>query len=251
MAQVAATIKGRNWTQARAAEFLGVTQPRISDLMRGQSHRFTVDSLIEMLYALSRPVELRVEGEPMSGRRYPTLKNAELADLVEFYTEVIKQNPKDIDALARRADAYEQQGLYDKALADYEKCHKLDPGRPALYANSVNVLLSARRYQEAIDFCKELLERYPDLDIYNNRGLAHQALGNDPAALEDFTRAIQLEPTRPGAYWNRARVHERLENYAASIQDFLHYSSLAPNPGEMQKSFMEVERLRALQRSQN
>lgn len=42
-------IEARRLTQARAARLFGVTQPRISDLMRGKIERFSVDSLIEML----------------------------------------------------------------------------------------------------------------------------------------------------------------------------------------------------------
>ena len=36
-------------TQSEAAQLLGVTQPRISDLMRGKIERFSVDTLIAML----------------------------------------------------------------------------------------------------------------------------------------------------------------------------------------------------------
>jgi predicted XRE-type DNA-binding protein len=42
-------IETRGLTQAQAAGLLGVTQPRISDLMRGKIHLFSVDGLIEML----------------------------------------------------------------------------------------------------------------------------------------------------------------------------------------------------------
>ena len=42
-------IAARGLTQAQAARLLGVTQPRISDLVRGKIDRFSVDSLIEML----------------------------------------------------------------------------------------------------------------------------------------------------------------------------------------------------------
>jgi predicted XRE-type DNA-binding protein len=42
-------IESRGLTQAAAAKLLGVTQPRISDLVRGKIDRFSVDSLIEML----------------------------------------------------------------------------------------------------------------------------------------------------------------------------------------------------------
>lgn len=36
-------------TQSEAAQLLGVTQPRISDLVRGKIGRFSVDTLIAML----------------------------------------------------------------------------------------------------------------------------------------------------------------------------------------------------------
>lgn len=42
-------IDSRGLTQREAAKVLGVTQPRISDLIRGKIDRFSIDSLVEML----------------------------------------------------------------------------------------------------------------------------------------------------------------------------------------------------------
>jgi len=49
MIRLSRLIESRGLTQAQAARLLGVTQPRISDLVRGKIDRFSVDSLIEML----------------------------------------------------------------------------------------------------------------------------------------------------------------------------------------------------------
>jgi len=49
MIKLSKLIEERELTQAQAAKLLGVTQPRISDLMRGKIQLFSVDSLIEML----------------------------------------------------------------------------------------------------------------------------------------------------------------------------------------------------------
>jgi len=49
MIELTKLIEARELTQAAAAKLLGVTQPRISDLVRGKIDRFSVDSLIEML----------------------------------------------------------------------------------------------------------------------------------------------------------------------------------------------------------
>lgn len=46
------TITARGLKQADAAELLGVTQPRVSDLMRGRLDLFSIDTLIDMLARL-------------------------------------------------------------------------------------------------------------------------------------------------------------------------------------------------------
>lgn len=49
MIELTKLIEAQELTQTAAAELLGVTQPRVSDLVRGKIDRFSVDSLIEML----------------------------------------------------------------------------------------------------------------------------------------------------------------------------------------------------------
>lgn len=48
MAQLRLTIERRNWTQAEAAKNLGVSQSRISDLMRGKWEKFSLDMLVTL-----------------------------------------------------------------------------------------------------------------------------------------------------------------------------------------------------------
>lgn len=54
-------IDKRGMTQRQAALFLGVSQPRISDLRRGKIHLFTIDVLVNMLSKLGRPVSLVID----------------------------------------------------------------------------------------------------------------------------------------------------------------------------------------------
>ena len=42
-------IETRGLTQVQAAALLGVSQPRISDLIRGKIDRFSIDTLVAML----------------------------------------------------------------------------------------------------------------------------------------------------------------------------------------------------------
>lgn len=53
-------IGRRGWTQAEAAGELGVTQPRVSDLMRGKIDLFALDTLVNMAVAAGLHVEMSV-----------------------------------------------------------------------------------------------------------------------------------------------------------------------------------------------
>jgi len=46
MDQLRTTIKEHGWTQAEAARIFGVSQSRVSDLVRGKWERFSIDMLV-------------------------------------------------------------------------------------------------------------------------------------------------------------------------------------------------------------
>ena len=53
-------IESRGLTQSAAAQLFGVSQPRVSDLVRGKIDRFSVDMLIAMLGAAGARVTVTV-----------------------------------------------------------------------------------------------------------------------------------------------------------------------------------------------
>ncbi|VWC73568.1 helix-turn-helix domain-containing protein [Burkholderia contaminans] len=48
MASLRAAIDTRGWTQAQAAEIMGIGQPRVSDLIRGKWEKFSLDMLLTL-----------------------------------------------------------------------------------------------------------------------------------------------------------------------------------------------------------
>ncbi|MCU7943576.1 MAG: XRE family transcriptional regulator [Candidatus Thiodiazotropha sp. (ex Cardiolucina cf. quadrata)] len=53
-------VETKGWTQKEAAEHLGITQPRVSDLFRGKLLKFSLDALVNMLAAIGSDVKLKV-----------------------------------------------------------------------------------------------------------------------------------------------------------------------------------------------
>jgi predicted XRE-type DNA-binding protein len=61
MSQLKELIEERGLTQKDAAEALGVTQPRISDLVRGRIDLFSIDTLVEMLTRMGVAMTLKTK----------------------------------------------------------------------------------------------------------------------------------------------------------------------------------------------
>lgn len=60
MMALKAHITRTEMSQAQAAKLFGVTQPRVSDLMRGKINLFGIDALVNMAAAAGLHVEMRV-----------------------------------------------------------------------------------------------------------------------------------------------------------------------------------------------
>lgn len=61
MIQLLKRIDALHLTQRQAAQLLGVSQPRISDLVRGRIDRFSVDMLVKLLGKAGVEVRLTVK----------------------------------------------------------------------------------------------------------------------------------------------------------------------------------------------
>jgi predicted XRE-type DNA-binding protein len=60
MAALIDAIEKRALTQAGAAKLLGITQPRVSDLMRGKIQLFSIDTLVKLLSVAGLRINFKV-----------------------------------------------------------------------------------------------------------------------------------------------------------------------------------------------
>jgi len=60
MIEIEKYIKSKNWTQAEAAKHMGITQPRVSKLMKRNWDDFSLDMLITLATRLGIHTELKL-----------------------------------------------------------------------------------------------------------------------------------------------------------------------------------------------
>lgn len=66
--KITAVMREQELTQAALAEKLGVDQPRVSLIVRGQLKAFSLDRLMELVNRLNLDIEIRVTPNPESTR---------------------------------------------------------------------------------------------------------------------------------------------------------------------------------------
>ena len=67
--KISRLIKERRLTQKKAAKLMGLTQPNVSDLLRGRLDGFTLDRLFRCLDALGQEVEIVVRPKQARGEQ--------------------------------------------------------------------------------------------------------------------------------------------------------------------------------------
>jgi predicted XRE-type DNA-binding protein len=60
MCQISEWIKDKKLKQEEASHLLHVTRPRVSDVLRGKSGKFTIDALVDMLERIGKHVSIQV-----------------------------------------------------------------------------------------------------------------------------------------------------------------------------------------------
>lgn len=105
---------------------------------------------------------------------------------------------------------------------------------PLLWGQSgVTLLKQAKRQpdpQQQIKLLTKAVEKSPKLaDAYHYRGDAFRALGKHKAALDDYTRTINLRPKEPFRYYARALLYEDMQRWQAALTDLNTAISLKPS----------------------
>jgi predicted XRE-type DNA-binding protein len=66
--RITQVIKGLGLTQVAAAKMLGIDQPKVSRLVRGELYGFSTDQLMRFLNALGHDIEIVVRNRPPKGK---------------------------------------------------------------------------------------------------------------------------------------------------------------------------------------
>ncbi len=83
-------------------------------------------------------------------------------------------------------------------------------------------------FKRAIDLYTQLLAISSNHYLYNHRGIVYIAISEYKKAIDDFTKAIELEPNDTRVYTNRGLAYRMIQKFDRALDDF--NKSLELNP---------------------
>lgn len=146
-------------------------------------------------------------------------------EAITYFDKALRLEKRYVSALVHRGGAYSNIGKYDLGKADFEAALKIDPQNALAYRVRADVYAIAEDYKKVVADLNKCLELDPkeysqDPVVFHNRGEAYHKLGRLKEALEDFDRALRLNPRYVFALVNRGNTYAELRKYDLAFKDF-------------------------------
>ena len=157
--------------------------------------------------------------------------NQELYDkAIADYSKAIELNPVYAKAYNNRGFDYDNQHLYDKAIADYAKALEIEPNFTKAYNNLEILYLKKGLYDRVIsDYTKTMKSNHDNAEAYNNRGIAFGNKKLFDQAIADYSKSIAIKPDYADAYYNRGITYNDMNLYDNAIADYTKAIALKHN----------------------
>lgn len=140
-----------------------------------------------------------------------------------------KKFPKEIGFANAAGSAHAQAGNFPMAVTFFNKALVLAPGDPGTQDNLIRALIHAGRAEKALELINRLLEKRAEiLPLLVLKANAEMALDRVADAIETTTGALGIAPNNAELWGLRGIAHDGLRQDEAAISDFQRAFDLAP-----------------------
>jgi tetratricopeptide (TPR) repeat protein len=160
---------------------------------------------------------------------------------IDEFTRVLQIQPGMDLALIRRAEAYMLAERLDEALADLDAVLKNNPGLALAHGLRAQVLASKEKFVEAIAEMKLLADEMPGQPDVRMQLALYYLLNNETReAIAEYTQVLDLEADHFLALRGRGDAYLNLGDHAAAVEDFARALAVEPEDSALLNNFAWV-----------
>ncbi|GCL49493.1 tetratricopeptide repeat protein [Microcystis aeruginosa NIES-3804] len=130
-------------------------------------------------------------------------------DLKNFHSSILQQ----------QSGVYRSLENYEQALSVINQAISLVPNNPNYYNEKSGVLSRLKRYDEGLAAITQAINLAPRAAWYGNRGVLYYNQQKYKLALDDYNKAIELNPNFAMAYYNRGVLYFNQKKYELALAD--------------------------------
>ena len=156
-------------------------------------------------------------------------KQGDTIKAIEEYENVLKSDPKNIEAHNNLGVIYKEQNNLDKALEHYQFVMTSNPGMDEYHNNLGVIYYLIGDQREAVQEYQKALELNPEnLMCRINIGLVYKMRGMELNAIDVLEEVLSVEPFHIEAHYNLAILYEEQGHQERAIW---HYTRFVDNAG--------------------
>lgn len=138
-----------------------------------------------------------------------------------------------MDEWMRKAQSEYFKGNLDEAIKIMDQALESQPDSYQGRFSRARLLVTARRFNEAISDYNALIEKAPqNAIVYHHRGEAHFRSGALTPAFKDFNEFLRQSPLYAPQHWQRGIVCYYLGNYKEGVEQFETHQTVNPSDVE-------------------
>lgn len=148
-------------------------------------------------------------------------RSGNLAEAVDGYNRVLRQDPSARDALNNLGVALRALGQRDAALVAYRRLHSIHPPRASSLINLGNLLRELGQFEECWQTFEDALKYAPQSrSALYGLGLVARDCNRLADSLSFFDKALAQEPDDPDLHWDRAQTLLRMGDYERGFEAY-------------------------------
>lgn len=148
------------------------------------------------------------------------LASAQWQDARRSYEQARTVGPNLWMAHRRLGDIYRSLGEKKKAVLSYADAIKFGDTSYETRFLRARALVDAENIEEAIPLLEELLKEETRSEVYISLGEAYEMSKRDVAALDNYRKAVEIDPESPVAQYRLARIYYEQREYKKAAEGF-------------------------------